>query len=655
LLDDPEQRGLFVDALGHAAWCAGVHAARNLEDFTAGLHADGYECAIVSFPGLPAGMIGSVKRQLEASAPAFVAVVPRDDHQAMSEAIEIGADSYLFQEILSETTIAGSVRLALDRRRKDKDRLQVVEDLKGANDRLSEANSALRESEQRFRGVFVTAPHGMALVSPEGRWLTVNPALCAMLGYTEEELLGLSFQDITYPEDLDADLAHVQQMLAGEIPYYRMEKRYVRKDGSLMWALLSVSLVRDALGEPIHFVSEILDLTETKAAQDELQRAHRLEAVGQLTGGIAHDFNNLLMAMQLNLEVLEGVVEDPLGADSVRMLGNAVKRGSELTERLLQFARRQPLQPRLVNINEQIAEAVALIHRTLREDIEIVQQFGEDVWPCEVDPGQFQNAIVNLAVNASDAMPTGGTLSIETRNLRQEDLPGDVGQGGRAGDYVSVVLRDTGMGMEPEVVDRVFEPFFTTKDVGKGTGLGLSMVYGFVKQSGGHIRVASQKNCGTTITIHLPRAEEAEMVEAPSLASAANPSSACGGLERVLVVEDSDDVRRTLSIMLRKEGYEVRAAATGREALHLLDADGFSPQMLIADVVLPERITGREVAEAVLLRIPDCKVLFMSGYAENVLVHDGRVDKGMMLLSKPFSRRQLMERISRLLEEPEES
>ncbi|MBI1179668.1 MAG: PAS domain S-box protein [Alphaproteobacteria bacterium] len=611
-----------------------------------------FDCVLAGHGIPPDGgidLLRRIRRRAAGPGPAVVVVAPRVDTAALRAAIEAGAQGVLFADEADPQVVRGAVEVALARQKRESERREILAALGQTNLQLTESNRALQESEQRFRGVFQTAPHGMALVAPDGRWLGVNPALCNMLGYTEEELIALTFQDITHPDDLDADLAYVEQMLAGEIPFYRMEKRYIRKDGEQIWILLSVSLVRDADGKPLHFVSEILDLTDIKRAQQDLQRVHRLEAIGQLTGGIAHDFNNLLMAMQLNLEVLnDRLAADPEGLGAVRMLEGALERGTELTRRLLQFARRQPLQPKVVDVNGLLGEAVTFIRRTLREDIEIISSLAADLWPCEIDPGQFQNAIVNLAVNASDAMPAGGTLSVETANIRVETRR-DGPEPMEAGDYVRIVLRDTGVGMPQSVVERVFEPFFTTKDVGKGTGLGLSMVYGFVKQSGGHIRLHSQPDSGTTVRIHLPRAVRDEVAGGDEADEAPVAST---GLERILVVEDSDDVRRTLAAMLRKEGYQVEAAATGREAIGIVDHAGFRPQMLIADVVLPERITGREVAEAVLLRVPDCRVLFMSGYAENVLVHDGRVDPGMVLLTKPFTKRTLLAKIGELLERP---
>jgi two-component system cell cycle sensor histidine kinase/response regulator CckA len=583
--------------------------------------------------------------------PAVVLIAERDDESVLAEAIRSGAQACMFSDDLRGPAFRSAIAAAMVRLRQETERHEILAELERTNAQLSRSNLALLESEQRFRGVFETAPHGMALVSPRGRLLMVNTALAKMLGYTQDELCALDFQAITHPDDLDADLHQVQQMLAGNITSFRMEKRYLRKSGETVWALLSVSMVRDGSGHPVHFVSEILDLTDIKRAQADLQQAHRLEAIGQLTGGVAHDFNNLLMAMQLSLEVLHDQPhDDPMAADSLRMLADAVERGTQLTQRLLAFARRQPLEPRVVDVNEIMGDALVFLRRTLREDIQIVANFADTVWLCEIDPGQFQNALLNLAVNAGDAMPQGGTLTLRTRcGWLGDDELGGKGEGIKPGEYVTVEISDTGTGMPGDVIDRAFEPFFTTKDVGKGTGLGLSMVYGFVRQSGGHIAIASELDRGTTILIHLPRTSSSVAVTAP-----VQPETrvAPKGLETILVVEDNDDVRRTLRVMLRKEGYTVEVAATGREAIELIDTGRFRPQMLVADVVLPDRITGREVAEAVLLRVPECRVLFMSGYAENVLVHGGRVDAGMVLLHKPFSKKDLLAKIDELLSRP---
>ncbi len=615
-----------------------------------------FDCIIVDHAVPSSGGVDLV-RQVRAlwggRGPAVLMITSRRDLPDFAAAIEAGAQSSVFSEDADPLSYRYGLLAATTRMRQEAQRYEILAELEYANQQLSQTNKALQESEQRFRGVFQTAPHGMALVSPDGRWLMVNPALCNMLGYTEVELLAATFQTITHPDDLDADLNNVRRMLEGEIFSYRMEKRYIRKGGEQLWSLLSVSLVRDDSGKPLHFVSEILDLTEIKEAQQELQQVHRLEAVGQLNGGVAHDFNNLLMAMQLNLEVLaDHVAGDAVATESLRMLDNAVGRGTQLTRQLLAFARRQPLEPKVVDVNALMANVVAFVRRTLLEEIDIVAAFGIDVWPCEIDPGQFQNALLNLAVNGADAMPAGGRLTLETGNVRvHEELLAGHGERVRPGEYVVIAVHDTGSGMAQSVIDRAFEPFFTTKDVGKGTGRGLSMVYGFVKQSGGYIRISSALEQGTTIRIYLPRVQgTGSWPMAGKIAD--SPPAAQPDLQRILVVEDNDDVRRTLLTMLRKEGYNVQAAGTGREALSMLDDGAFRPQLLIADVVLPDRITGREVAEAVMVRVPECRVLFMSGYAENVLVHGGRVDDGMVLLHKPFSKSDLVAHIRDLMDRP---
>ena len=653
---DPAAREIIVRLLGDTELDLSVTEAADAAAALALLEARHFDCIIVDHAAPPTGgvdLVRQVRRLWGGRGPAVLMITPRGDLPSFSAAIEAGAQSSMFSQDLDPLSYRYGLLAATTRMRQEAQRHDILAELEYANQQLSHANKALQESEQRFRGVFQTAPHGMALVSPEGHWLMVNPALCKMLDYTEAELLAVTFQTITHPDDLGADLNHVRRMLDGEIYSYRMEKRYIRKGGEQLWVLLSVSMVRDDSGKPLHFVSEILDLTEIKEAQLELQQVHRLEAVGQLTGGVAHDFNNLLMAMQLNLEVLaDCVAGDEVATESVRMLDNAVGRGTQLTQQLLAFARRQPLDPKVVDVNALMADVVAFVRRTLLEEIDIVAAFGVDVWPCEIDPGQFQNALLNLAVNGADAMSHGGRLTLETGNVRvHEELQAGHGERVLPGEYVVIAVHDTGSGMPQTVIDRAFEPFFTTKDVGKGTGLGLSMVYGFVKQSGGYIRISSELEQGTTIRIYLPRVQglgawpQAGVRTAPSV-------SAPPGLERILVVEDNEDVRRTLLTMLRKEGYTVQVAGTGREALALLDDGAFRPQLLIADVVLPDRITGREVAEALMVRVPECRVLFMSGYAENVLVHGGRVDDGMVLLHKPFSKADLISRIRDLMDRP---
>jgi len=385
--------------------------------------------------------------------------------------------------------------------------------------------------------------------------------------------------------------------------------------------------------------------TETRQLQEQLQRAQRLESVGQLTGGMAHDFNNLLTVILGNAELLrESLGEHQELVPVAGMIEQAAQRGAELTRRLLAFARRQPLEPEAVDVNRLIADLERLLHRTLGEHVEIEVSRGASLWPAMIDRGQFESALINLAINARDAMPGGGKLTIETANVRIDDEYQRSHANVEAGQYVLVAVSDTGTGIAAEDIDKVFEPFFTTKQKGGGTGLGLSMVYGFIKQSRGHIRIYSEPGEGTTIRLYLPRAYSGVDTK-PIEKVGAHP----GGSEAVLVVEDDPDVRAFAEAVLQRFGYRVSAAAGGHQALELLE-QGMDCDLLFTDVVMPGGMGGRELADAATRLRPGLKVLYTSGYTENAIVHQGRLDPGVNLLSKPYRRDQLARRVRQVLE-----
>jgi two-component system cell cycle sensor histidine kinase/response regulator CckA len=361
---------------------------------------------------------------------------------------------------------------------------------------------ALRESEERFRGAFDRAPVGMALVAPDGRLLHVNRALCELTGYTEPELLGRTFRDITHPDDLAADLVQAGRLFAGEIDNYDLDKRFRHKDGRDLWVVLSASAVHDAGGRVAYGVGVVRDLTEAKQLGDQFRQAQKMEAVGQLAGGIAHDFNNLLTIVtgysELLLQMLPA--EDPARGVAAE-IHKAGERSAALTRQLLAFSRRQVVIPRAIDLNDVVRETESMLRRLIGEDVRLSTELVGDPAPVVADPGQIEQVLVNLAVNARDAMPRGGHLAVETVLV---DVAAEAG-GVPPGPYVLLAVADTGVGMSPEVKGRVFEPFFTTKGVGKGTGLGLAVVHGVVTQAGGHIQVESALGRGTTFRIYLPR------------------------------------------------------------------------------------------------------------------------------------------------------
>jgi signal transduction histidine kinase len=388
------------------------------------------------------------------------------------------------------------------------------------------------------------------------------------------------------------------------------------------------------------------DVTEKRELEARLRQAQRLEAVGQLTGGVAHDFNNLLTVIIGNAELLgDRLADNPALVGLAQMTLTAAERGAELTQRLLAFARKQTLEPRAVDVNALLTGMNALLRRSLGEHVEIELARNADIWNAFVDAAQLESAVLNLAINARDAMPAGGRLTIEASNAtldgsyaRDHDEVG-------AGDYVMIAISDTGSGMPPGVVARAFEPFFTTKDVGKGSGLGLSMVHGFVKQSGGHVKIYSEEGHGTTIKLYLPKAERDERAAAPT-----RPELAEGGSEHVLLVEDDDQVREHVASQLAQLGYQVVAVTHGAAALDAMASQGFD--LLFTDVVMPGGMSGRQLAEEARKRQPGLRILFTSGYTENAIVHHGRLDPGVHLLNKPYRRSDLAVKVRQALRAP---
>ena len=389
-------------------------------------------------------------------------------------------------------------------------------------------------------------------------------------------------------------------------------------------------------------------IAERERAQDALRQSQKMEAVGQLTGGIANDFNNLLQIVTGNLEILGRNLPEEAGR--LRRAADNAMRGAQraavLTQRLLAFSRRQPLDPKPVDVNGLVSGMSDLLRRTLEEPVAIETVLAGGLWRVEADPNQLENALLNLAVNARDAMPNGGKLTIETANTRLDEAYARDNVEVAPGQYVAICVTDTGSGMSEEVMARVFEPFFTTKEVGRGTGLGLSMVYGFAKQAGGHVKLYSEEGQGTTVKLYLPRLfgaveEETATPEAPIPEGHRE--------EVILVVEDDDDVRVYSVEVLRELGYRVVEAHDGESAIQLLNRQD-RLDLLFTDMVLPGGMTGRELADTARTRRPDLKVLFTTGYARNAIVHNGRLDPGVQMIAKPFTLADLAARVRDILD-----
>jgi nitrogen-specific signal transduction histidine kinase len=387
------------------------------------------------------------------------------------------------------------------------------------------------------------------------------------------------------------------------------------------------------------------DLTEKIAAEERLRQSEKMEAIGQLTGGIAHDFNNILTVITGTIEILAGAVsKEPQLAAITKMIDEAAARGADLTQHLLAFARRQPLQPREIDVNTLIIDTAKLLRPTLGEHIEIESVFKDETCFATVDPNHLATAILNLALNSRDAMPNGGKLIVETGSTYLDESYADMHDDVQPGHYALIAVSDTGNGIPTTILDKVFNPFFTSKGPGKGTGLGLSMVYGFIKQSAGHIKIYSEEGHGTTIKMYLPPGTGASLV--PEAVSAAEIE---GGHETILVVEDDRLVREYVLAQLHSLGYVTLDAGNAAEALTIIAA-GHSFDLLFTDVIMPGAMNGRQLADTIQQQRPELKVLYTSGYTENAIIHHGRLDSGVLLLAKPYRKSDLARMIRRAVD-----
>lgn len=417
-----------------------------------------------------------------------------------------------------------------------------------------------------------------------------------------------------------------------------------RESNKLSYVIANGGPMRDANGRISGAVVVYRDVSNARETERQLQHAQKMEAVGELTGGIAHDFNNILTVITGTIEILaEAVAEKPGLVAVAKMIDEAAGRGADLTQRLLAFARRQPLQPSVIDVNALVADAVKLLRPTLGEHIEIEARLSPELKLALVDPSQLSSAIINLALNSRDAMASGGKLMIETMNAHLDESYAQANREAQPGDYAMIAVSDSGEGIAADIVDRVFEPFFTTKEIGRGSGLGLSMVYGFTKQSNGHIKIYSEVGHGTTIKLYLPQAAG----EARVLPDMAAPPVESGS-ETILVVEDDSLVRNYVVAQLNSLGYAVLTAANADEALKIIDS-GKAVDLLFTDVIMPGSMNGRQLSDEALKRQPSLRVLFTSGYTENAIVHHGRLDPGVLLLAKPYRKADLARMIRQAL------
>lgn len=550
--------------------------------------------------------------------------------------------------------VGSQVAVALERVRLHKHLEKRVEErtetLRQTNVKLGAEIEQRRQAQERLQlaqeslaAVIDSSPVAVFAEDVDGKIALWNPAAERIFGCDRNEMLGRPLPEVLKecPAELATWIDHVRR---GEM-LRDVEIAHRRKDGKTVELRLSMAPLhaRSGITQGVLYVGD--DVTEQRAMQRQLAQAQKMEAVGQLTGGLAHDFNNLLAVSIGNLDLLEGMLQsNPDAREIVQTALKASLRGADLTRQLLAFSRRQTLQPKIIDLNETVSGTTDLLRRTLGEPIEVRLKLPDGLWPTLADPSQVESALANLAINARDAMQNGGILTIETANKHLDEHYAAENPEVVPGDYVMLAVTDTGTGMAPDVLGRAFEPFFTTKEVGKGTGLGLSMVYGFAKQSGGHVKIYSEVGHGTTIRLYLPRTKEEAMAAGPTSTDAAIISRSA----TILVVEDNPDVRKVVVKQLLGLGHQVQQADNAAAALAILKG-GSLIDLLFTDVVLPGGMTGTSLAlEAKKLR-PDIKVLLTSGFAEAAMQNTAHLHGEMELLSKPYRKQDLARKILEIL------
>jgi PAS domain S-box-containing protein len=527
-------------------------------------------------------------------------------------------------------------------------RLQAQDEERGRLARSQQDTIEQLQKTSSFLDAVVDNLPGMLFVKsfPDCRLVLLNRGGEDLLGYSRTEYLGKTDYDFFPKEQADQFVACDRVVLeSGETQITPEEQITTHYRGVRLLKTIKVP-VKDKDGKPQYLLGFSEDITEKKATEQQLRQAVKMEAVGQLTGGVAHDFNNLLGIIIGNLDIAaEHAAGDPALREIIQEALGGALRGAELTRRLLAFSRKQPLQPAVIDLNQGLPQIAGMLRRTLGEQVTVELHPDAGLWPVKVDPAQLDEAILNLAINARDAMPKGGTISIETHNVRLDRDYTAANPEATPGEYVQLAVSDTGAGMSPQVIERCFEPFFTTKGIEKGTGLGLSMVYGFVKQSGGHIKIYSEVGHGTTVKIYLPRTDGGAIAGVRPVAAEHAPP----GTELVLMVEDNKDLRTVTLKQLIDLGYRTLEAENARAALKIL-AERPDIDLLFTDIVMPGGMTGTELAREARRLYPKLKILLTSGYTARAMANGFHDIEGLELLNKPFRKRDLAQRLRMVLE-----
>jgi PAS domain S-box-containing protein len=554
----------------------------------------------------------------------IVAVIPSAEARLGRQILEAGAAEYLAMETLTRELLQKSIKYAVERMR---------------------AENALRQSEQRFHELFENAKDILFTLDLEGNVTSLNKSAEEVMGWSRSEALQLNLKSLVAAEHLNL-CGQMMQRILNEEPLQHFEIAMLRKDGRKVLLQASARLIYSN-GEKHGIQGMARDITERRQLETMVQQSQKLEAVGRLSGGLAHDFNNLFCVISGHTELLTEQMEPAHPATrNLAQIKKAVDSASSLTRQLLAFSRKQVFHPRILDLNAAVVETKKMLGRLIGEQIEFFTSLHPALGTVRVDPVQLEQVLVNLVLNARDAMPQGGKLTIETGNL-------DLEEGARskraivpAGKYVVLSVTDNGCGMDEEAQSRIFEPFFTTKELGKGSGLGLATVYGIVKQSGGFIWVYSELGQGTTIRVYLPRVDSS-----PAPLSLGNPRTEVRqGNETVLLVENTESLRNLAKELLKASGYAVLDAENGKEALRIASSFGGPIHLLLTDVIMPG-IGGQQLAKQLTSLRPATRVLYMSGYSNDGIVQSGILESGAQLLEKPFTREILLRTVRQVLDE----
>ncbi len=548
------------------------------------------------------------------------------DEETAAEYMKAGAADYVLKSHL--TRLPGAVTSALERRR--------------GRAATEAALKALRASEAKFAKAFYANPSGMAITALDGMLVDVNESFLRTLGYARDEVVGGNTVELGLWRD-PADRARVLEAVQAGGHVENLELEFRTKAGVLRTLLYSAERI-ELDGTP-HILALTTDITERRQLEEELRQSQKMEAIGQLAGGVAHDFNNILTAIHGYADLLGD--ELPAGdarLEDVEEIRKAARRAAQLTRQLLAFSRKQVLEPRVLDLNALVENLDKMLRPLLGENVELTSALARDLNAVRADPNQIEQVILNLAINARDAMPNGGKVTIETANVELDEHYATRHVGVAPGRYVMLAVSDNGTGMDEQTKARIFEPFFTTKEPGKGTGLGLSTVYGIVKQSGGNIWLYSEPGRGTTFKIHFP-AVDATVDQAPT----AGPAGGLDGVETVLVAEDDEQLRRLAHRALSGHGYTVLEADGGAAALDVARRHPGPIHLLLTDVLIPG-MDGRSLAQALRAERPEVRVLFMSGYADKAIVHHGVLDTGVAYLAKPFTTDAVVRKVREVLD-----